>query len=428
MSFSVSCQSCGHTFPELDDSLRGQQAHCPCGEIVTLDDRDADRKRSVQRQHSQSDSTSQSARRARSKPSQQPEAARSRRTGQRQSPRPPAPGRSRLKSHPTPHTDAKPKPEAAPLHPASVHTDPPTKAKSHPVETTHATEVTRTEDEQAPLIDDTFADLDSILAAGADQRPLGTSREPLNAPKQRPARSGRSNQPPVAEPRRTVSTRQSMPDQANPAANSVSPGDQKSIAPLLGTLAAVMALVVGFSVATLASVARFSVLAETPFGWIAKPLNGLYLGFFDSNAVEGTNRMLMLSVGWCLTVVMALLIIAIFVMFVRLAVYLLAGVQILGWSRWVVTGLTIAALFLGLAWWMTFASYQQQLMQRFENQNPEAFGMLEEPESTKQLRLAYAEEGQSITTALLVLGGGVLVTLIGVGLALGLEDQGDSKE
>ena len=427
MSFSVSCQSCGHTFPELDDSLRGQQAHCPCGEIVTLDNRGADRKRSVKRQSSQSSPTSQAVQRAKSKPSRQRESTRSRRSGQRPSPRPPGPGRSRLKSHPTPHTDAKPKPDAAPLHPASVHTDPPTKAKSHPVETTHAIEVTRTEDEQAPLIDDTFSDLDSILAAGADHRPLGTTRAPTTSPGQRPPGSGRSNQPQVAAQRRPIATRQSTPDHANPALTSASPEDQKSIASLWGTLGAVMALVAGLSVSTLATVARFSVLGETPFGWIAKPLNGLYLGYFDSSAVEGTNRMLMLSVGWCLTVVMALLIIAIFVMFIRLAVYLLAGVQILGWSRWGVMGLTVAALFLGVAWWMTFASYQQQLMQRFENQNPAAFGMLEEPESTKQLRLAYAEESQSITTALLVLGGGVLVTLIGVGLALGLEEQGDSK-
>jgi hypothetical protein len=461
MGFSVSCHSCGHTFPEMDDSLRGQQARCPCGEIVTLsvanDDQIAEPEvpsllasvpssKAPRSHQSDSDSNRSGQRRqhqgkgsqpvARSQKQSQPrqtrpaqgaqQSSRGRKTAKRRTlPTPVStPPKSRLKSHPTPHTDAKPKPDEAPLHPASVHTDPPTQAKSHPVETTHATKVTHAASEQAPLIGDTFSDLDAILEAGADHRPLGPqpnrpsrAAQPTRSqsrPQRRPLSSQRVANP-VRRPDRSHSP-PSIPADAVPQ-------ESQSIGPLLGTIGALVAFVSALLIASLTLAARFSVLAETPFEWFALPLNGLYLGFFNSGAVEGTNRTLMVAAGWCLTVVMGLMLAAAFLLFVRIAVYLLAGVQILGWSRWIVFGLAATGVLLGTAWWFTYASYENRLMQRLRNDDPAAFGILEEPESKKQLRRDYADESKSVSTALIVLGSSLVLTLAGASVALGLEQR-----
>ena len=292
MSFSVTCSNCDRRFVSIDDSLIGQQARCKCGTIVELqpawDGKQGRLSKGVSRSSDQSRSTKKAAPKKRNTTS-----ATAVKTNKTQPPKT-APPTVREKKRPL----APPQSNATS---AVAATSPSLESDSAQVEV--ETEIKKHLNDE-PIFDN-YADLDQILAAGADRTPLQTTR--VDNPFEQPET--------IAKPNRR------------------------------GLVGATIGGSTGLLAAVILLITRSFAFEGTPLGWIGQAFYGSYTASFGSGEMTNASTNLFIGFGWWILLLAILMSIASVLLLSRVAIRMTKDRKVLAWSRGLVATLTVVCMF-----------------------------------------------------------------------------------
>ena len=299
MSFSVTCSNCDRRFVDIDDSLIGQQARCRCGSIVELAPGLGTKKSKTKRRPAGENRPATSANPAKARPAK---------ASNRSSTSAPA-----AKS-PKPGPDVNPAP--APRR-KKRRLEQPQPAAAHAVESNSAQTKTETKSETKAkssdsALQDSYADLDQILAGGVDVTPLEPTRVDS----------------PFAQPAAEIATRDHASRQNNKGLIGAGIGG------LAGLLAAFVLLVT-----------RASAFGGTPFGWTGQAFYGTYTASYGTGEMTNASANLFTGLGWWILLLAVLMGIASGLSLVRVAIQMTAGRKTLAWSRGLLATLSVVCLF-----------------------------------------------------------------------------------